>query len=178
MSVMPPCTEGPSPLRELALRSRRCRLLEMQSQAITPTIRLDPTTAPTPIPALAPSDRPELPDELSTTEMVVSVGFPAAQYPVPLTWVQCCQLSQQPAPSAHLNCDVVHPSTTGVSNGVLEVDLAETQLPPAMQSAPKGQQLPPRSPGQRYWLVCGQLLPQQPSLGVGDPFKVTVRVQK
>ncbi len=80
------------------------------------------------------------------------------------TRVQCIHSSQQPAPSGHLNCEVVQPSTTGVS--VPDEGpgfLVSTHCPPERQSKPKEQHAPPRSLGQRYWLVCGHARPQQPT---------------
>jgi hypothetical protein len=49
-----------------------------------------------------------------------------------------------------------------------------TQFPPAWQSVPKGQHLPPRVAGQRYRLVWGQTLPQQPE-AVELPVVMVVR---
>ncbi|KAJ6440342.1 LOW QUALITY PROTEIN: cell division protein Cdc14 [Purpureocillium lavendulum] len=83
------------------------------------------------------------------------------------TRVQCIHSSQQPVPSGHLNCEVVQPSTTGVRVPVDEAGfLVSTHWPPERQSKPKEQQAPPRSLGQRYWLVWGHARPQQPTWAV------------
>jgi hypothetical protein len=148
--TVPVPSPSPSVLDSPVVVSRRRRRLARHSQVSPPIIMLAPTTAPTPIPALAPSDNPPLPSSSSSTTLTsLPVGLASAQYPSPLTCVQTCPSSQHPAPSAHLNCDVVQPEGTGVSNPVWEAGFVDAHFPSGLHSEPKPQQLPPRSLGHR-----------------------------